>query len=119
VKVRFLLDENLPPRLKPLILKYSEQIDVVRVGEAGAPGMGTQDPDILTYLEVACRLLVTNSRKSMPGHVLDHYATGGHHWGIATIRPNVGLGKLVEEIALIWVASEAEAWSDREDWLPL
>ncbi len=47
MKVRFLLDENLPPRLKRLLLGAEPTLDVLRVGEGSAPGFGTKDPDLL------------------------------------------------------------------------
>jgi hypothetical protein len=36
MKVRFLLDENLSPRLKAALLRLNPAIDVVRVGDPGA-----------------------------------------------------------------------------------
>jgi hypothetical protein len=50
LKVKFLLDENLPHRLKIALLRLNSQIDILRVGEPGAPAIGTLDPEILIYL---------------------------------------------------------------------
>jgi hypothetical protein len=69
VKVRFLLDENLSPRFKVAVLRLNPAIDILRVGESNAPELGTQDPDVLRYLELSQRLLVTDNRASMPQHV--------------------------------------------------
>lgn len=52
MRVRFLLDENLSPRLPPAIERYSRDIGVLRVGDDHAPPLGTLDPDILQYLEI-------------------------------------------------------------------
>lgn len=82
MKVRFLLDENLPPRLKTALLRLNPQIDVLRVGEPSAPPSGTLDPEILIYLEVSQRLLVTDNRSSMPGHLTDHWSAGRYIWGL-------------------------------------
>ena len=62
MKVRFLLDENLSPRLKAALLRLSPTLDVVRVGDPGAPSLGTLDPDVLRYLELSQRILVTSNR---------------------------------------------------------
>ncbi len=43
MKVRFLLDENLSPRLKPALLRLESTIDVLRVGDPDAPPMWTTD----------------------------------------------------------------------------
>ncbi len=80
MSVRYLIDENLPPRLATALLRLDPAIDVLRVGDPGAPARGTLDPDILRYLQTAQRLLVTENRVSMPGHVRDHLAAGNHHW---------------------------------------
>ncbi|MBM3237296.1 hypothetical protein FJZ31_13465 [Candidatus Poribacteria bacterium] len=118
MKVRFLLDENLSPRLKTAALRISPMIDVLRVGDEGAPTLETQDSDILRYVERAQRLLITKNRASMPTHVAAHLASGWHHWGVFRVRPMVTIGQLADEIRLIWEASEAEEWIDQMLWLP-
>jgi hypothetical protein len=37
MKVRFLLDENLPPKLKLAVQRFNPDIDIIRVGEPEAP----------------------------------------------------------------------------------
>jgi hypothetical protein len=59
MKIRFLLDENLSPKLKFAVLRLNPAIDIVRVGDPDAPSLGTLDPELLRYLEVFQRLLVT------------------------------------------------------------
>jgi hypothetical protein len=118
MKIRFLIDENLTPRLKAALWRYSPEIDVLRVGDEGAPVRGTLDPEILLYLETSRRLLVTDNRSSIPGHVADHAAAGRRHWGIAWTRPDVRIGPLAEALHLIWAASEAKEWIDRTVWIP-
>ena len=87
MKVRILLDENLSPRWKAALLRYDPTIDVLRVGDEGAPPLETKDPPILEYLEHAQRLLVTDNRNSIPDHMADHFAAGRHHCVIFEIRP--------------------------------
>jgi Domain of unknown function (DUF5615) len=118
LKVKFLLDENLSPRLKIALLRLNPQIDVLRVGEPEAPPIGTLDPEILVYLEISQRLLVTDNRSSMPGHLTDHWNKGGHIWGLLWTRPTTPIGKLAQDLHLVWDASEAEEWCDRLDWIP-
>lgn len=59
MKIRFLLDENLSPKIKFAVLRLNPAIDIVRVGDPDAPPLGTLDPELLRYLEVSERLLVT------------------------------------------------------------
>jgi Domain of unknown function (DUF5615) len=117
LKVKFLLDENLPHRLKIALLRLNPQIDVLRVGEPEAPFIGTLDSEILVYLELSQRLLVTDNRSSMPGHLADHWSNGGHIWGLLWTRPATPIGRLSQDLHLVWDASEAEEWQDRLDWI--
>ena len=89
MKVRFLLDENEPPRLKTALLRYNSTIDVLRAGEPGTPQFGTLDPDLLHYLELSQRALVTSNRTSMPAHIQAHWAAGGHLWGVFYVRSDI------------------------------
>ncbi len=118
MKIRFLLDENLSPRLKVALLRLNPTIDVLRIGEPGSPPLSTLDPEILHYLDTSQRLLVTNNRNSMPNHLAAHWAAGGHIWGLFWVRPKTPIGKLAQELFLIWEASEAEEWIDKLDWIP-
>jgi hypothetical protein len=119
MKIRFLLDENLSPKLKSAVLRFDPEIDILRVGDIDTPSLGTLDPEILSYLEISQRLLVTDNRKSMPAHLEDYWTSDGHIWGLLWLRPNETLSKWAEELYLIWEASEAEEWIDKIGWIPL
>lgn len=119
MKIRFLIDENLSPRLKMAVLHLSPHIDIIRVGDPDAPTLGTKDPEILQYLEWSQRALITDNRVSMPDHLDDHWKDGGHIGGLFWVRPTTAIGRLAQEIYLIWEASEAEEWIDQLAWLPL
>ena len=69
MKVRFLLDENLSPRLKMAVLRLQPDIDILRIGEPNTLPFGSLDPDVLVYLERSQRLLITDNRASMPEHL--------------------------------------------------
>lgn len=119
MKVRYLLDENLSPRLISAVRRLNEQVDLLRVGEAGAPGLGTDDPTILRYLASHQRLLVTANRSTIPNHLMEYYRTSDEpHWGILWIRPATTIGELANALHFIWAASDAEEWQNRTDWIP-
>ncbi len=119
MKIRFLLDENISPRLKIALRRLDMEMDVLRVGDEGAPVLGTPDPEILQFLAVSRRLLVTENRSTIPEHLTDYYAAGGtSHWGILWVRPDTTMGQLAASLHLIWAASEAEEWQDQTGWVP-
>ncbi|NBD17363.1 MAG: hypothetical protein GVY04_14850 [Cyanobacteria bacterium] len=119
MKIKFLLDENLPPRTIIALQRRHPEIDILRVGQIGAPALGTPDPEILLYLESRQRILVTDNRRSMPKHLEDHWSAQRQIWGLLWIRPRTSVGFLAEELALIWELSEAEEWIDQTAWIPL
>jgi len=47
MKIKFLLDETLSPRLKVAVLRLNPEIDILRIGEPNTPPLGTLDPDVL------------------------------------------------------------------------
>ena len=106
MKIRYLLDENLPPRVKLGLQRLNSQIDVLRVGDGGAPPLETKDPEILQYLEVHQRLLVTRNRANMPAHLEKYWNDGGHLWGLFWVRSNTQAGLLIQELHFIWEATE-------------
>lgn len=67
MSVRFLLDENISPRVRVAIQRHYPHIDILRVGDEGTPRLETLDPEILQHLELSQRILVTKNRASMPG----------------------------------------------------
>lgn len=118
MNIRFLLDENLDPRLRIVLLRLDPAVDVLRVGDPGVPPLGTLDPELLRFLDVAQRLLVTGNRVSMPAHLQAHWSVGGHLWGICWVRPGFSLSRIAQELLLISEASTAEEWLDRTEWIP-
>lgn len=119
MRVRFLLDENIPVLLKRALLRREPRVDILRIGDPQAPPLGTSDPDLLMFLEQSKRLLITLNRASMPGHLRAHYGAGRHLWGVLWMRRDATIRQLVEDLLLIWEASEAEEWVDFMGDLPL
>ncbi|RRR65521.1 MAG: hypothetical protein EI684_22875 [Candidatus Viridilinea halotolerans] len=119
MKIRYLLDENLSPRVKLTVARHYPGLDLLRVGDEGAPALGTLDPELLVWLDQQQRVLVTDNRKSMPSHIADHHAVGGHHWGIFLVRKRTSLLLLAETLSVYWDVTEAEQWRDVMEWLPV
>lgn len=89
----------------------------MRVGDFGTP-MGTPDLDVLRYLELSQRILITDNRKSMPEHLEAYWDSDGHIWGLFWVRPKTPIGQLAQELMLVWETTEAEEWIDQLEWIP-
>jgi len=116
---RFLLDEHVPQAIQSQLLRLEAEIDVLVVGQPLAPPKGTSDPDILAWIEETGYILVTGNRRTIPEHVRTHYAAGCRIPGILLLRRGVGLGEVIEQLYLLWAASDAEEYVDRILYLPL
>jgi hypothetical protein len=104
MKMRFLLDEHMSPRIKTALLHRNPLIDMLRVGEPDAPPLATLDPAILVYLEQSQRALITRNRRSMMEHYSDHMVAGRTHWGIFIVSSSLSIGKLAEELETLSAA---------------
>jgi len=117
--VRYLLDEHIDPRLRAQLIRQAPDIVVWMIGDPGAPRYGTPDPDILLWCEANGFTLVTSNRRSMPGHLQAHLALGRHIPGILVLSPDLTIGAILEQLLLIWGASETEEYQDLLLYLPL
>ncbi len=117
--IRFLLDENVNPILRSAIISREPEIVVWKIGDPAAPPKGMPDPEILHWCEENEFLLVTNNRKSIPGHVKEHLSSGHHFPGIIELHPNMTAGEIAEELILIWHTSGMEEYRDLIIYLPV
>ncbi|MEK7440264.1 MAG: DUF5615 family PIN-like protein [Chloroflexota bacterium] len=117
--MRFLLDENVDPLYRQELLRREPSLVVWKVGDVSAPPDSTLDPEILIWCEQQSFILVTNNRKSMSPHLQNHLAQGRHVPGILVMNPKMSIGETIEELLLIWGASEEEEYQDRISFLPV
>jgi hypothetical protein len=119
MRPRFLLDEHVNHAVQRQLRRLSMEIDVLAIGEGNAPAKGTLDPELLLWLEANEYILVTENRSTIPVHLADHFEQGWHTPGILWIRPDVGLGEIIEELYLIWQVSTADEYQDQALFIPL
>ncbi len=98
MKLRFLLDEHVNRAIQRQLRRLDLQIDVLAINDPDAPPAGLSDPEILLWIEERGYILVTENRSTIPGHLADHYAPGGHVPGIFWLRPHASLGSIIEEL---------------------
>jgi hypothetical protein len=116
--VRYLIDESIPEQLMNALIQREPAMEVFIVGQNMASPKGAPDPELLLFAEKEKLALVTFDKKSMDCHVTNHRATGHHTWGIFELRRGFSIRRYVDDLVLIWSASEAEDWRDRIEWLP-
>jgi hypothetical protein len=115
--VRFLVDESLPKRLVIAVLHRNAAIDILRVGQAGAPPFEADDAEIVAFADRHQRLLLTADVQTLRKVVVDHLAAGHHTWGTCYVSQALSFGQMAYEIDLIWTATDATEWLDQEGWI--
>ncbi|NJL20285.1 MAG: DUF5615 family PIN-like protein [Leptolyngbyaceae cyanobacterium SM1_3_5] len=117
--MKFLLDENVDRVYKTQLLQQIPQLEIMIVGELGAPSKGTLDPEVLEWCEQNNFVLVTNNRSSMPVHLADHLAHDRHIPGILILSANLSIGRNLDELIFIAQAAFDQEFQDRIEHLPL
>jgi len=118
-RLRLLLDEHLSHAIQSQLLRLDAQIEILVMGQSFAPAIGVADPDILLWLEQTGYVLVTNNRRTMPDHLRAHYDAGHRIPGIFLLKRHARIGQVIEQLYLLWVASEDEEYMDRLLYLPM
>lgn len=121
--LRFLLDENTHGGLAEAFrrrkrLSTLPAVDVIRVGDADGPPAGIQDPELLIWAEEHDRIVVSNDKRTLPGHLQNHLASGRHSPGILFVKPGTGIAQLIDELVLISEACTPDEFRDRYQFIP-
>ena len=116
MKVRFQADADLNEVIVRATLRRERSIDFQTAHAAGFSGLS--DQDVLAIAARAGRLLVTHDRKTMPGNFAALVATGTCA-GVLIVPQNLPVARVVEDLILIWAASDATEWINRILVLPL
>jgi predicted nuclease of predicted toxin-antitoxin system len=117
--IKFLLDECMNLAAVACLAQAEPSMEVLAVGQPGAPPHGTLDPDLLIWAEQNEYILVTRDKKSMPGHISTHQAGGRHTCGVVLIRASMSWQQIADDLLLIWSATTVDYWRDRLEWIPL
>lgn len=113
MRVRFQADADLDGRVVRGLRRAAPEIDIGTAAEAGLEGV--KDPDVLRIAADAGRILVSQDRRTMPGHFARFTATEPSP-GVILLREAISIATAIEELLLIWSASEAKEWNGRESY---
>ncbi len=116
MKIRFQADADLDGRILRGLKGRSRDIDISTAASAGFAGL--KDPEVLRLSAEDRRILVSQDRRTMPTHFAE-YVANANSSGVILLREAISLAGAIEELVLIWTASEAEEWINRLAWIPL
>ena len=116
MKSRFLADANFNQKIVAGLLLRQPQIDFELPRDVIPEGM--KDPQVLELGAMLGRITVTHDVRTMPSHfgvfIADKTCSG-----LILVPKKMAIGDAIEELQLIWHASEAEEWINQMRRLPL
>ena len=114
---RFLADHDLNEAIVDGVLRRDPRVEFIRarnVGLARRP-----DPVVLEYAAGHGLIIVSHDVNTMPAHATNRLAKGEPFPGLIMIRQSLPLADAINNLMLIWSASEAEEWAGLIIFLPL
>lgn len=111
MKVRFLADADLDRAIVRGVLRREPSLDFLTAHVAGLRGLS--DREVLTLAAERQRVLVSHDVGTMPAHFRTFRNAEKHNPGVFLISQRVEVGVAIDELVLIWTASEASDWQNR------
>jgi hypothetical protein len=116
MKVRFQADADFNQNIVRAVRHRDSAIDFQTAYEARLHGV--DDDVVLAQAAEEGRLLVSHDYRTMSTHFAT-FVTTRTSAGVLLVSQALPLVEVVEDLLLIWEASEAEEWINRFDTLPL
>lgn len=116
MKVRFQADADLNQIIVSATIRRVLDIDFRTASAAGLAGLS--DPGVLALAARDGRILVTHDQSTMPQHFAAFIAEQESP-GALIVPRHYALSQIVDDLILIWSATEAEEWINRIMYLPV
>jgi uncharacterized protein DUF5615 len=116
MKPRFQADADLDRHIVAAVKRREPMVDFQSAQEAGLIGMS--DPAVLKFAASEGRVLVSHDRRTMPAHFAN-FILQTVSPGVLIVSQHLPVSTAAEELLLIWVASEADEWTNQIASLPL
>jgi hypothetical protein len=116
MKIQFLADENLRRAIVLGLRRREPSANFMQAYEAGA--VGKDDPTVLQIAAELNRILVSHDVRTLPQH-FGKFIARHTSPGVILIPQKLPLSITIEQLELIWLASETEEWVNQFRFLPL
>jgi Domain of unknown function (DUF5615) len=116
MKPRFLADADFNHKIIAGLRRRELAIDFQTASQGGV--VGQPDPEVVLIAARADRILVSHDRRTMPGHFVRFTETQSSP-GLILVSQKIDIGVAIEDLLLIWAASESEEWRDKIGFVPI
>jgi hypothetical protein len=116
MRVRYQADADLNQLVLLAAVRREPALDFQTARDAGLSHLA--DADVLGIAAREGRILVTHDQRTMPRHFAD-FVSHNTSPGVLVVPQHLSIAVVVEDLLLIWNATEAEEWINRICFLPL
>ncbi len=113
---RFQADADLNHKIVVGLRRREPAVDF---RDARAGGLtGVADSTVLRIAADSGRILISHDRKTIPGHLarfLENYSSPG----VIIVSQDLDIGAAIEDLLIIWAASDADEWRNQLGFVPL
>ena len=99
------------------VLRREPAVDFLTANAAGLRTLS--DPEVLALAAEDQRVLVSHDVGTMPAHFRVFREAGNESPGVFLVPQSLEVGEAIDQIVLIWLASQGSDWVNRLVWLPL
>jgi hypothetical protein len=117
---RFLTDEGFNMAVTTGLRRHYPVMDIITMQEAGL--LHAEDPDLLRAAQRLDRIMLSHDTHTMKDHfytVLAQQPADAHLPGVLLIAQETPIGKAIEWVAEVWIASQHEEWRNKVVFLPV
>jgi Domain of unknown function (DUF5615) len=116
MRPRFQADADFNQKV---VLGLRRREPAVDFEDASAGGvMGLSDPEVLDKAADLGRILISHDRRTMLAHFA-RFLDGRSSPGLIIVPQDLDIGLAIEDLLIIWAASDGEEWRDKAGFLPL
>ncbi|MCA1625304.1 MAG: hypothetical protein LC778_16205 [Acidobacteria bacterium] len=116
MKVSFQADNDLDQRIVAALLRIEPTIDFQTA--IGSNLHGLEDTSVLALSAFEGRVLVSHDQSTIPIHFAK-YISENTSTGVLIVPQTLSLKTVIQELLMVWLASEAEEWINRISYIPL
>ena len=114
---RFLADHDLNEQIVVGVLRQEPLIEFFRLRSVGMNEW--PDAKVLAFAASNSLLVVSHDVNTMPAAAYDRLTTGQTFPGLLMVQQSQPVRTVIENILLIWSASEMDEWTNLVVYLPL
>ncbi len=116
MKIKYLADENLRQAIVRGVKRREPSISFLQASEATLAGK--DDMAVLQFAASEGRVLVSHDVRTLPRY-FEKFIRRQASPGVFLVPQNLASASVVEELLIVWVASDSSEWENRICYLPL